>query len=62
MEVVSGDMVRAHINELGALCKRFDLLASSGSDFHGAGLSRVGLGKQQSLPSDCLPIWQHWIN
>jgi predicted metal-dependent phosphoesterase TrpH len=62
IEVVSGDMEKSQIIELGALCNRFGLLASTGSDFHGKGLSRVGLGQQQSLPMNCLPIWQHWIH
>ena len=60
MEVVSGDMIDQDIESLAKLCNQSGLLASSGSDFHGEGLSRVGLGKQKPLPSSCLPIWHAW--
>lgn len=60
MEVVSGVLTRAQVKEMASTCLRFDLLASSGSDFHGAALSRVMLGRQQALPDLCTPIWQQW--
>lgn len=60
MEVVSGEMMALQIREMVAICARFDLLASSGSDFHGDTMSRIGLGRQQSLPDSCTPIWQQW--
>ncbi len=60
LEVVSGLMETSAINELGRLCQRFDLLASTGSDYHGLGLSRVRLGQQADLPKMCNPIWQAW--
>jgi len=60
MEVVSGAAAEWQVKELALLCKRFDLLASTGSDYHGDSLSRVGLGQQQALPLNCLPIWSQW--
>lgn len=60
MEVVSGDMQASEIGELAGLCCRFDLFASSGSDYHGDGHSRINLGGQQSLPLTCKPIWEQW--
>jgi predicted metal-dependent phosphoesterase TrpH len=60
IEVVSGDMVQQDIESMAKLCSQSGLLASSGSDFHGEGLSRVPLGKQKPLPSSCTPIWQTW--
>jgi predicted metal-dependent phosphoesterase TrpH len=60
IEVISGEMTRPEINEMAALCVRFDLLASSGSDYHGDPISRVRLGCQQPLPSQCTPIWHNW--
>ena len=60
IEVVSGDVTMAQIKEMAATCARFDLLASSGSDYHADGVSRVNLGKQQSLPLECTPIWRDW--
>lgn len=60
MEVVSGEINVSDIKEMAATCMRFNLLASSGSDFHADGISRVNLGRQHSLPANCTPIWQEW--
>lgn len=60
IEVVSGDMMDADIETMTKICKKFSLLASSGSDYHGEGLSRTPLGRQRSLPNDCIPIWHSW--
>lgn len=60
MEVVSGDIDDAKINELAILCKKFDLLASTGSDFHDDKMSRVKIGCQKKLPLICKPIWFDW--
>lgn len=60
IEVVSGEMTVTQIKEMAATSMRFNLLASSGSDFHSDGLSRINLGRQQQLPVNCNPIWQHW--
>ena len=59
IEVVSGEMLVSQINELAGICQRFELLASTGSDFHHE-MSRIGLGQQYSLPASCTPIWQDW--
>lgn len=60
IEVVSGEMTVTQIKELAGLCLRFELLASSGSDFHSETGSRVQLGRQQPLPISCTPIWHQW--
>ncbi|KTD20846.1 PHP domain-containing protein [Legionella israelensis] len=60
LEVVSGDMTKLKIQETAAICQRFDLLASSGSDYHGEGISRISVGRQQQLPLNCTPIWNEW--
>lgn len=60
IEVVSGDMMAADIETMAKICKKFSLLASSGSDYHGEGLSRTPLGRQKPLPNDCIPIWNSW--
>ena len=59
LEVVSGEMTVSQINALAGLCLRFNLLASTGSDYH-HDMSRVGLGRQQQLPVNCTPIWHQW--
>lgn len=60
LEVVSGTMTVKQIKELAATCLRFDLLASSGSDFHNDKGSLTDLGRQAQLPLNCTPIWQTW--
>lgn len=60
IEVVSGLMTPHEVMQMAALCTRHGLLASSGSDFHGERVSRVGLGQQLVLPENCTPIWQQW--
>ncbi len=60
MEVVSGEMTVTQIQEMAAMSIRFNLLASSGSDFHGDTISRINLGRQSQLPVNCNPIWYNW--
>ncbi|WP_019217078.1 PHP domain-containing protein [Legionella tunisiensis] len=60
LEVVSGEMTTTQIQEMIGLCLRFQLYASTGSDYHGDTLSRISLGRQQQLPVNCTPIWQQW--
>lgn len=60
LEVVSGEITVTQIQEMAGLCLRFELLASTGSDYHGEGISRVLLGRQRQLPLNCNPIWQQW--
>ncbi|HBI21662.1 MAG TPA: PHP domain-containing protein [Legionella sp.] len=59
IEVVSGEMTVTQITELAGICLRFDLQASTGSDYH-HDLSRTGLGRQRPLPLNCTPIWHQW--
>jgi predicted metal-dependent phosphoesterase TrpH len=60
IEVVSGEMTAIQIQEMAATSIRFNLLASSGSDFHSDTVSRVNLGRQHQLPVHCKPIWHDW--
>jgi predicted metal-dependent phosphoesterase TrpH len=60
LEVVSGEITKTQIQEVAGLCARFDLLASSGSDFHDDNLSPIVLGRQAALPLNCTPVWQAW--
>ena len=60
IEVVSGEMTVTQVNELAGLCLRFELLASTGSDYHGDAISRIALGQQRKLPLNCTPIWHQW--
>ena len=60
MEAVSGQMTAPQVMEVVGLCSRFELLASTGSDYHGDQVSRIGLGRQLRLPAGCTPIWHEW--
>ncbi|KTD60535.1 PHP domain-containing protein [Legionella shakespearei] len=60
IEVVSGEMNITQIREMAATSVRFNLLASSGSDYHSDTASRINLGRQQQLPVNCTPIWHEW--
>ena len=40
------------------VARRFDMLASRGSDFHGPGESRIELGAIAQLPEDLNPVWK----
>lgn len=60
MEVVSGAVTADQANEVAGLCCRFDLFASSGSDYHGDNLSNISFGQQRILPVNCVPIWNQW--
>ena len=61
VEVISGEMTTTQIQEMVGHCLRYQLLASTGSDYHGDTLSRISLGRQQQLPLNCKPIWHQWI-
>lgn len=60
LEVVSGNMTSFQMNEVAGLCHRFDLLASTGSDYHSDDASYISLGQQHALPVNCKPIWHQW--
>jgi len=62
MEVVSGSHTRDNITAMAALCRSGQLLASSGSDYHGPENPWVNLGQLAALPAGCRPVWdsEHW--
>lgn len=60
MEVVSGETLTSEARELAGLCLRYQLLSSTGSDYHGGPMSRVFLGRQRQLPLNCMPVWHQW--
>jgi len=60
IEVLSSSHTAEQYNEYARLARVFGLLASSGSDYHGPGESRVDLGDMPLLPVGLTPVWQHW--
>jgi predicted metal-dependent phosphoesterase TrpH len=57
LEVVSGSHTADDIRHMARYARHHDLLASSGSDFHGPDNPRVRLGGLGELPSGCIPLW-----
>jgi hypothetical protein len=60
IEVVTGSHSVDQYQHFARLSHQFDLLASKGSDFHGAGHSYIELGRLPDLPASCTPVWHDW--
>lgn len=60
IEVVSGFQNADGIKQIAAFCREYDMLASTGSDFHGGPETQVGLGGQQKLPENLQSVWSLW--
>ena len=61
LEVISGLQVPSTTRQLADLCRRFDLQASVGSDFHGGKGDPARLGHTNLLPPDLTPVWDAWL-
>lgn len=60
IEVVTGSHTAAHYVEYAKYAQLFGLKASQGSDYHGHGISFMGMGRLPALPSQCVPVWLDW--
>jgi len=60
IEVVSGSHSPNDRRNMALYAKRYSLLASQGSDYHGPENPWIELGKLQQLPSSCEPVWASW--
>lgn len=60
MEVVSGSHSPDDYRTMADYARRFDLLASAGSDYHGPENPWLELGNLPALPAGCIPVWQEW--
>jgi len=60
IEVVSGSHSAGEAAGMAQYAKRYELLASCGSDYHGPEQSWQELGKPMQLPDGCVPIWEAW--
>ncbi len=58
IEVVYSRNTAEQTRTAAALARRAGLAASTGSDFHGAGLGYCALGGQGVLPEDLRPVWE----
>jgi hypothetical protein len=60
IEVLSPSHSRDESAAFARHARKFGLLASSGSDYHGPGESRVNLGGMPPLPAALAPVWSEW--
>ncbi len=60
IEVVTGSHQPPQYQQFATIAHRFSLKASLGSDYHGAGLSYMGMGQVPELPLGCVPVWDDW--
>ena len=60
IEVVTGSHQPPQYQQFAMIAHRFSLKASLGSDYHGAGLSFMGMGQVPELPASCVPVWDDW--
>jgi predicted metal-dependent phosphoesterase TrpH len=58
IEVVTGSHTPDQYATWAGYARRFGLLASAGSDFHGPGESRRDFGELPGLPAGCTPVWE----
>jgi 3',5'-nucleoside bisphosphate phosphatase len=57
VEVVTSAHTPQMRNQFATFARRYKLLASRASDFHGPGESSVDIGKSEQLPPDLTPVW-----
>jgi predicted metal-dependent phosphoesterase TrpH len=57
VEVVAGAHSPDEMLRFASVARRYGLLASCGSDFHGVDESPVDLGRCNTLPPDLVPVW-----
>jgi len=60
LEVVSGSHSKNDYFVMANLAKRFNMLASAGSDYHGPENRWIELGRLPLLPDGCVPVWRDW--
>lgn len=60
IEVVCGNSSVEDMRDSAQLARRFDLLASAGSDFHTPECPWLELGRLAPLPEDLTPVWSLW--
>jgi len=58
IEVVTGSHTPDEYRVFAQIARKYALLASRGSDFHGPDESRVDLGELPDLPEGLVPVWQ----
>ncbi|QXP84939.1 PHP domain-containing protein [Methylococcus sp. Mc7] len=62
IEVISGNATLSDIQTNTGIARRYGLLASVGSDYHGPEQVWLKLGKIPPLPAGLTPVWTRWEN
>lgn len=60
IEVVTGSHTPDEYERFALVAKKYNLLASRGSDFHAPGESHIELGALPMLPGSLVPVWNDW--
>jgi len=60
IEVVSGSHSPNDRHNMAQYARRYELLASCGSDYHGPENPWIEIGKLQPMPEKCTPVWSLW--
>jgi predicted metal-dependent phosphoesterase TrpH len=60
IEVVCGSHSPDEYGRFADYARRFGLLASRGSDYHGPGHSYVDMSRLGQMPVSCTPVWHDW--
>lgn len=61
IEVITGSHRAVQFSEYADVARRYEFLASVGSDFHEPGKGRRDLGELPALPDDLTPVWHNWF-
>lgn len=61
VEVVTSAHTPQMRSAFATVARRYKLLASRASDFHGPGESHVDIGRAEALPPDLTPVWTRLI-
>ncbi len=62
VEVITGSHTPDQYALYADVARRYGLLASRGSDFHGPGEGRIELGELPLLPDNLTPVWSRWMS
>lgn len=60
VEVVTGSHTPEMVPHFAKLAHQFELLSSTGSDYHGPGQTYIDMGRLPELPHSCVPVWHDW--
>ncbi|MSQ80419.1 MAG: PHP domain-containing protein [Candidatus Methylopumilus sp.] len=60
IEVITGSHTKEQSQKFASVANELEFFASTGSDYHGPGISYREMGSLPNLPQECVPIWKNW--